>query len=212
MRQAIIRVRPERDGSLPEFEDLFEHVRDAEVLDAEMLSCDLTSGVVRLTVAKELDETLLAESDAVTWWERIGDEGGPTYLLELGGAGGPDVIEERMDELVPGETIAVTEDGFVTDVSGTQAAIGEVIRAYERAGMSVSLERIRDYEAASGPIDALTDRQREVLETAFEMGYYDVPRGATTDALAAEIDLDPSTVSEHLRRAERNVVAAVLTP
>lgn len=212
MRQAIIRVRPERDGTPTGFEDLFEHVRDAAVLDAEMLSCDLTSGVVRLTVAEELEETLLEELDAVSWWEQAGHEDGVTYLLELGGAGDPTLPEKWMDELVPSETIAVREDGFVTDVSGTQAAIGEVIRAYERAGMSVTLERIRDYETASGPIDALTDRQRDVLETAFEMGYYEVPRGATTDALAAELDLDPSTVSEHLRRAERNVFAAVLTP
>lgn len=58
-------------------------------------------------------------------------------------------------------------------------------------------------------MEKLTARQREVLETAFDRGYYDVPRSASTAEIAAEFDLDDSTVSEHLQRAERNVLAAV---
>lgn len=42
------------------------------------------------------------------------------------------------------------------------------------------------------------------------MGYYDVPRNASTEEVAAELELDGSTVSEHLQRAERNVLRRVL--
>ena len=40
------------------------------------------------------------------------------------------------------------------------------------------------------------------------MGYYDVPRDATAKEVASEVGLDDSTVSEHLRRAERNLVSS----
>ena len=53
--------------------------------------------------------------------------------------------------------------------------------------------------------EELTDRQREVVETASEAGYYEV-REASTAAVAEELGLDPSTVPEHLQRAERNLL------
>lgn len=36
------------------------------------------------------------------------------------------------------------------------------------------------------------------------MGFYEVPKEASADDIAAELNLDPSTVNEHLQRAERN--------
>ena len=44
------------------------------------------------------------------------------------------------------------------------------------------------------------------------MGYYEVPREASTADIAAEIDVDPSTVTEHLQRAERNLLSHHLSP
>lgn len=55
--------------------------------------------------------------------------------------------------------------------------------------------------------DRLTDRQFEVLKAAFESGYYDWPRGRTGKALAAELDISPSTFSEHLSTAERTLLS-----
>ncbi|MFC7194158.1 helix-turn-helix domain-containing protein [Halosimplex aquaticum] len=53
--------------------------------------------------------------------------------------------------------------------------------------------------------DRLTARQREVLETAVRAGYYDDPRRATHADLAAELDVSPATVGEHLRKIESRV-------
>lgn len=52
----------------------------------------------------------------------------------------------------------------------------------------------------------LTDRQAEVLTTAHRNGYYEWPREATAEELAAELDISPATFSEHLRAAERVLV------
>ena len=58
------------------------------------------------------------------------------------------------------------------------------------------------------PVDRgrLTERQQEVLETAYEMGYFDRPRGANATEVAAELDIDPSTFSEHLAAAQTKLL------
>jgi predicted DNA binding protein len=57
----------------------------------------------------------------------------------------------------------------------------------------------------------LTARQREVIQTAFDLGYYEVPRAASTETVADELGLDSSTVAEHLQRAERNLLSEQLS-
>ena len=73
-------------------------------------------------------------------------------------------------------------------------------------GASPELPRLGGYGGGERPLAELTDRQREVVESAYETGYYEVPREATATEVAAELDLDSSTVVEHLQRAERNLM------
>ncbi|MFW5917709.1 MAG: bacterio-opsin activator domain-containing protein [Halorubrum sp.] len=58
-------------------------------------------------------------------------------------------------------------------------------------------------------LDGLTDRQREVLRTAFEMGYYEWPRDCTGRDVADELDIAPATFSEHVFAAERKILTFV---
>jgi predicted DNA binding protein len=57
----------------------------------------------------------------------------------------------------------------------------------------------------------LSDRQREALEVAVELGYYDTPREATHTDIAAELDCAPNTASDHLQKGEAKLVRAGLT-
>lgn len=54
-------------------------------------------------------------------------------------------------------------------------------------------------------IDDLTDRQHAVLEAAVEAGYFATPREATCEEIAETLGISDSTVSEHLRVAQRKV-------
>jgi len=56
----------------------------------------------------------------------------------------------------------------------------------------------------------LTDRQREVLETAHEMGYFDHPKGANAGEVAEALDITTSTFSEHLAAAQSKLMDAIL--
>ena len=58
--------------------------------------------------------------------------------------------------------------------------------------------------------DRLTSRQREVLTTAYDLGYYDPGGGATGEAIAEEFGISPPTVSQHLQAAERKLVSILL--
>lgn len=72
--------------------------------------------------------------------------------------------------------------------------------------LDVTIERIGSYPDAGGHILALlTDRQREVLDIALELGYYDVPRQATHGDIAERLGLSVGTVGEHLQKIESRV-------
>ncbi|MBV0903244.1 helix-turn-helix domain-containing protein [Haloarcula salina] len=57
----------------------------------------------------------------------------------------------------------------------------------------------------------LSQEQLSVLRTAHSMGYFDVPRGATADDLATELDIAQSTLSERLRLAEKQLFDLVFS-
>lgn len=104
---------------------------------------------------------------------------------------------------------ALNADGSVTATFlGDDATVTEALE-FVPAPVDAEILRLRDVAAPDRSVfDRLTDRQREVLDAAVDAGYYDDPRGATHEELAATLDVAPTTVSEHLRRIERRVFAA----
>ncbi len=56
----------------------------------------------------------------------------------------------------------------------------------------------------------LTERQREVLEVAHEMGYFSHPKGANAGEVAEELGITTSTFTEHLAAAQSKLLDAIL--
>ena len=61
-------------------------------------------------------------------------------------------------------------------------------------------------------VSKLTDDQLAVLETAYNEGYFDIPRETSATDLADELDIAQSTVSERLRTAERTLLELIYGP
>jgi predicted DNA binding protein len=59
-------------------------------------------------------------------------------------------------------------------------------------------------------LSVLTDRQREVMVAAWRFGYYDLPKGIGSRRLAERVGLSKPTMLEHLRKAERRLLAEIM--
>lgn len=118
------------------------------------------------------------------------------------------IVEEY--RLILDTPMEFTGDGLTLTVLGESGIEREAIQSIPDA-IDVEIHRLGEYTPeAEGLLEVLTDRQLEVLETAIDAGYYDVPRGATHDEIAAALDCAPSTASEHLRRIESRIMSSLV--
>lgn len=76
--------------------------------------------------------------------------------------------------------------------------------------IQLDLERTGTYHPTQQHLSsALTTRQREILSIATRMGYYEIPRQTTHEAIADIAGVSTATVSEHLRKIEKRVFSTL---
>ncbi|OYR58413.1 helix-turn-helix domain-containing protein [Halorubrum halodurans] len=77
--------------------------------------------------------------------------------------------------------------------------------------VSVQIDAIQQFPSPDvNPATTLSDRQREALRAAVELGYYDTPREATHADIAEALGCAPNTASDHLQKGEAKLVRAGL--
>jgi predicted DNA binding protein len=113
-------------------------------------------------------------------------------------------------DLIINPPLEIDEDGGLH-----MSVAGDPENIREAAMMRPDNVDIMLEESEEGDVDMvdvttlLTDRQQEVLEVALEKGYYEIPRRATNEDIAAEMDCSTSTVGEHLRKIESRIISEV---
>ncbi|ELZ95301.1 HTH DNA binding domain-containing protein [Haloferax mucosum ATCC BAA-1512] len=170
--------------------------------------------VVELCILEDVPpniESRLAEHpDIVDFDVGISSDGGAVCHVHLVPDDGVRQLLELVDEhdLLLDTPIRLTRDGVVVNVLGNHAQLrGAVSSLPDSLTDAFCVEGLSDYEPVrNGVRSELTSRQREVLETAVESGYYDIPRQISIEELATELDCSQSTVSEHLRKVESRVL------
>lgn len=72
----------------------------------------------------------------------------------------------------------------------------------------------RDSETDAVVIDlsSLTEKQREALKIAHDIGHYSGPRGGNLEIIADELNISKSAASQRLRSAEARIIQAILGP
>jgi len=211
MREAVLSISDTELAALG-IEELVSLCRDAGIREFEELACRGNGAVVQVTLEGPLDEERLASLSYVSEFERVKEAEQHEYLIAFTAPGQSAASAEPVADLVGTCDPEVNDQGATTmSLVGPQETISGAVAGYKDDGLSPDLQKLSAYEGSDRPLAELTDRQREVIRTAWDMGYYEVPREVATEDVAAELDLDPSTVAEHLQRAERNLLALHLS-
>lgn len=92
----------------------------------------------------------------------------------------------------------------------TREALGVLVGEFGRRSVPTTLHRLCSEADAGAARYGLSPKQREALVTAWEAGYYRVPRGATLGDIAAALDITEQSVSQRLRRGIHSLLGATL--
>ncbi len=84
--------------------------------------------------------------------------------------------------------------------------IGKISEKLAKHGCDVKIERVTSLQGKG----ILTERQEEIIRTAFSAGYFDYPRRTGTLKLASKLGISVSTLSEVMRAAQRRIFAEYL--
>jgi PAS domain S-box-containing protein len=124
------------------------------------------------------------------------------------------VLADLVDRGAVPQRVATEDDGTrVTVEVPDERAARETFAFLDGETEGAALIGYREHERPvhtpqefrAGLADRFTDRQETALRTAYHGGYFDWPRGADGDELAAGMDISRPTYHQHLRAAQRKV-------
>jgi len=151
------------------------------VEDVQRIRGGDTGGVLRLRLSEPFLATELADHGAVLRSAKA-TAADTTLVVDL-----PANIEARH----------VTQ--FLTD------RLGDVGLASKQAR-----EQASEHGFYASVLDNLTDRQLEVLETAYYSGFFESPRKADGGTVADSLGISPQAFYQHIRTAQRKLFAALV--
>jgi len=120
----------------------------------------------------------------------------------------PVLLFAMQESGIPLQTPFEIVDGTVSwEITASQERLADLVDQFESFGIPFQVDRLQQQVDSA---QLLTENQFSLVETALEAGYYDTPRDCTLVALAEDLDMAPSTVSETLHRAEERLIKEVM--
>ncbi|AEB94215.1 MAG: helix-turn-helix domain-containing protein [Metallosphaera sp.] len=115
-------------------------------------------------------------------------------------------IKGKVEEILSKYTIVhgiVNENSTVwTVILAGHQELKKMLSDLHQNGVDPKVLKVTKYKTD----DILTARQEQVLRIALEAGYYEFPRKITIRDLAEKLEVSVSSLSEIIRRAEKNVI------
>jgi predicted DNA binding protein len=217
MKHARLTVRPDLDAAPPFLAFLLDSpaIEEARAVDWNRGSGPISTHVYAVDGDGEQFAALARDEPGVES-VTVATEGTVAHaLLEIVDAdvpvfGGSAAAVDR-----PGLVVRrplVYRDGRINGhLVGDPGALQGVVENAPDA-VDVSIDRIGQFPSPQAdPTTALSDRQAEAVAAALDLGYYDTPRDATHEDVAAALGCAPSTATTHLQKAEAKLVRAGVT-
>ncbi|MFB6184123.1 MAG: helix-turn-helix domain-containing protein [Haloarculaceae archaeon] len=183
---------------------------DVGSMAANVCSSDSCSGVTEFSMGEEVhahEDVDLVFAHGTTYRYRYTHEEGVDCPCECIGEYGCPIVRYTV------------RDGTLTlafhaaDYEQLEAVVSDLRERFP----SLNIKRFVRSPPEESPRDSvfvdrskLTPRQREILRTAYEHGYFERPRRSNASELAAELDISPSTFGQHLAVAQRKLLEDVL--
>ncbi|MFB6141736.1 MAG: helix-turn-helix domain-containing protein [Halorientalis sp.] len=213
MQEFDVVLRAE-DGSYNPIDDaIIDHPRlSREAAQHFDLMSDGTSVLLYHIVgdADELESLLAAEPSALSYDVFAVEDDGLRAHVHIA----RNTVFTALIHLVEEYDLIIDPPIDIDDDGGLHMSVAGNVEDIREAAMQrpESIEiRLEESEGRStNRVDVsalLTDRQQEVLALAIEKGYYEIPREATNEDIAADLDCSTSTVGEHLRKIESRIIS-----
>jgi len=171
---------------------IVEDASEEQLYELEaLLSLDVVRASDRAGARTEL---AIASSDP--WWEE---------LTELYGANIGSAAVDETGATLRIELPASSDVRAVVDLIRERHPNAEPVARRERTRTGRSLDDLQPFLEAR-----LTDRQRDVLQTAYHAGYYEWPREASGEEVAALLGIAQPTFTEHFWTTQRKIVELLL--
>ena len=187
--------------------DHFVPIEDDEYLVFGSAAEDAVDGVEAIVEAIPHweDVTFRNDGSGTSFELRLSEPPVLSTVASLGGSVETAVIEEgdyRMTiHLAPNADV-----GRVIDAVRASYPDVDMLKRSQISRPDDAAERVRNVLASD-----LTDRQRTALEAAYHAGFFEWPREAAGEDVAASLDVSSSTFHQHLRKAERKVFDSLLS-
>ncbi|WP_313692089.1 bacterio-opsin activator domain-containing protein [Halorarum halobium] len=148
--------------------------------DVQQISTDGDGGVLRLRLTQPFLALELADHGAV-FREATADPTTTTLVIDI-----PDSIDVRTITHLVRETFSTVE-----------------LRAKQ------TLDQTVEHDLHSTFLEKLTERQLEVIQTAYYSGYFESPRERTGEEVAETLDISPPAFYTHARTVQRKLFATL---
>lgn len=215
MRYAKCIIIPDDEGLHPVDRRIAEHPDVSRELlhNVNLLADETIVAIYQFSGERAALEAILEESPLVCKYQLSGGEDAIHAYLHIEAS---DRLVGLLSMLRQFEFIFDTPLEFTRRGGLCVTMIGDV-KSFQKAvpdvpdGIRLKLLKTGRYQPDTDRLfSQLTDRQQEILRTAVEMGYYDVPRAVTHDDIGDELGCTGGTVGGHLRKIESKILAQIV--
>ena len=206
MRKVLLRWKVSSLSGIDEIDTLMEICERIEVLGHLSTESDGVTQLVELKIKEGRELSEISELNSFEVLEKHEeDESGILVSIHCSHPLAISAVELSNIYVYPPYGID-SKNGLEFRIFGISSSIRSFLE-FVRTVMppdNISVQTIKN--GAEKSLDFLTEKQREVLELAVRRGYYEDGSEVTLKQLADHLGIARSTIGEHLKRAESEVV------
>jgi predicted DNA binding protein len=105
----------------------------------------------------------------------------------------------------------ISPDKFTISMMGERNNLADFVEMMKKVGTIRKMAFRRAAYQKADLLAVLTEKQREVMVTAFQNGYYDYPKKISSKQLCRKVSISKPTLLQHMRKAEGRILKEIMT-